>query len=166
MRAPAIPAPRQSWAYRMEWVETALRLLVATVIGGIFGLDRDLHGKPTGVRTLGIVGLGSALVVVASMDMAAPVRNDFNAVSRVIQGVLTGIGFLGAGVIVRGMRQSRVHGLTTAACTWLVACLGVVCGFAAWPVIVIAVSLAILVLLAGGPIERFFHSRGYGAGDD
>jgi len=150
----------------MELIETALRLAVATVIGGIFGLDRDLHGKPTGVRTLGIVGLGSALVVVACMDMSASIRGDFNAVSRVIQGVLTGIGFLGAGVIVRGIRQSRVHGLTTAACTWLVACLGVVCGFASWPVIVIAVGLALLVLVAGGPIERFFHRRGYRAGDD
>jgi putative Mg2+ transporter-C (MgtC) family protein len=150
----------------MEWIEIALRLLVATFIGGLFGLDRDLHGKPTGVRTLGIVGLGSALVVVACMDLGASVRGDFSAASRVIQGVLTGIGFLGAGVIVRGIRQSRVHGLTTAACTWLVACLGVVCGFASWRVIAIAVGLALLVLLTGGPVERFFHRRGFGAGDD
>lgn len=143
----------------MDWLEIAVRLAAATLIGGIFGLNRDLHGKPTGVRTLGIVGLGSALVVVAWMDPGGPMRSDVSAVSRVIQGVLTGIGFLGAGVIVRGVSQSRVHGLTTAACTWLVACIGVVCGFAGWKVIAIAVALAFLILILGGGVEKFFHQH-------
>ena len=143
----------------MDWIEIALRLVAATLIGSIFGLNRDLHGKPTGIRTLGLVGLGSALVVVACMDFPASAGANFTAASRAIQGVLTGIGFLGAGVIVRGMGGSRVHGLTTAACTWLVACLGIVCGFAGWRVIVIAVVLALLVLTLGGRIERLFHGE-------
>ena len=84
---------------------------------------------------------------------------DFSAASRIIQGILTGIGFLGAGVIVRGVGTTRVHGLTTAACTWLTACLGTVCGFAQAPVIVIALVLTIAILVVGGPIERWFHSR-------
>ncbi|HEY4821894.1 MAG TPA: MgtC/SapB family protein [Xanthobacteraceae bacterium] len=143
----------------MDWIEIALRLSAATLIGGVLGLNRDLHGKPTGVRTLGLVGLGSAMVVVAVVNTAPAGTGDFSAASRVVQGILTGIGFLGAGVIVRGVGKGRVHGLTTAACTWLTACLGTVCGFAHAPVIVIAIVLTVVVLIFGGPIERWFHAR-------
>ena len=142
----------------MDWIEIALRLSAATLIGGVLGLNRDLHGKATGVRTLGLVGLGSAMVVVAVVN-AGPGTGDFSAASRIVQGILTGIGFLGAGVIVHGARTQRVHGLTTAACTWLTACLGTVCGFAHPPLIVIAGILTAAVLIFGGPIERWFHSR-------
>ena len=143
----------------MDWIEIALRLSAATLIGGVLGLNRDLHGKPTGVRTLGLVGLGSAMVVVAVVNTGPAGSGDFSAASRIVQGILTGIGFLGAGVIVRGVGKARVHGLTTAACTWLTACLGTVCGFAHAPVIVIAVVLTAAVLIFGGPIERWFHAR-------
>jgi putative Mg2+ transporter-C (MgtC) family protein len=143
----------------MDWTEIALRLAAATLIGGALGLNRDLHGKPTGVRTLALVGLGSAMVVVAAVNTGLPGAVDFSAASRIVQGILTGIGFLGAGVIVRGVGNNRVHGLTTAACTWLTACLGTVCGFAHVPVIVIALVLTIAILVVGGPIERWFHSR-------
>jgi len=143
----------------MDWIEIALRLSAATLIGGVLGLNRDLHGKPTGVRTLGLVGLGSAMVVVAVVNTGPAGSGDFSAASRIVQGILTGIGFLGAGVIVRGVGKGRVHGLTTAACTWLTACLGTVCGFAHAPVIVIAVVLTAAILIFGGPIERWFHAR-------
>ena len=143
----------------MDWIEIALRLSAATLIGGVLGLNRDLHGKPTGVRTLGLVGLGSAMVVVAVVTTGPAGSGDFSAASRIVQGILTGIGFLGAGVIVRGVGKGRVHGLTTAACTWLTACLGTVCGFAHAPVIVIAIVLTVVVLIFGGPIERWFHAR-------
>ncbi len=142
----------------MDWIEIALRLSAATLIGGVLGLNRDLHGKATGVRTLGLVGLGSAMVVVAVVN-TGPGAGDFSAASRIVQGILTGIGFLGAGVIVHGARTQRVHGLTTAACTWLTACLGTVCGFAHPPLIVIAGILTVAVLIFGGPIERWFRSR-------
>jgi putative Mg2+ transporter-C (MgtC) family protein len=143
----------------MDWIEITLRLSAATLIGGVLGLNRDLHGKPTGVRTLGLVGLGSAMVVVAVVNTGSG-TGDFSAASRIVQGILTGIGFLGAGVIVHDARSTqRVHGLTTAACTWLTACLGTVCGFAQAPVIVIAGLLTAAVLIFGGPIERWFHAR-------
>jgi len=138
----------------MDAVDVILRLGAATLIGGVIGLDRDLHRKPTGVRTLGLVGLGSALAVMAVVD-----HDDINAVSRVIQGVLTGIGFLGAGVIIRPAAHSRVHGLTTAACTWLTACVGVVCAVAHWKVIFVGVPLVFAVLYLGGPIEKAIHRR-------
>ena len=143
----------------MDWIEIALRLSAATLIGGVLGLNRDLHGKPTGVRTLGLVGLGSAMVVVAVVNAGPAGSGDFSAASRIVQGILTGSGFLGAGVIVRGVGKGRVHGLTTAACTWLTACLGTVCGFAHAPVIVIAIVLTAVILIFGGPIERWFHAR-------
>ena len=140
----------------IDWPDAVIRLTAATVIGGAIGLDREAHGKPTGVRTLGIVALGSALVVLASQH---PGGADANAGSRVIQGVITGIGFLGAGVILRNPTGKRVHGLTTAAAIWLTACIGVACGLGAWPLVITSVVLAALILAFGRPIERAFVRR-------
>jgi len=138
----------------MDIIDIAARLGGALLVGGAIGLNRDLHGKPTGVRTLSLVGLGSALAV-----MAVTNSGDINAVSRITQGVLTGIGFLGAGVIVRAARDQHVHGLTTAACVWLTACVGVVCGVAEWQVIFVGVPLVFAVLIFGGRIEKAIHRR-------
>jgi putative Mg2+ transporter-C (MgtC) family protein len=136
----------------MDIIDIALRLGAAMVVGGALGMNRDLQGKPTGLRTLSLVALGSALAV-----MAVTRSGDINAISRVIQGTLTGIGFLGAGVIVRTVDGEHVHGLTTAACTWLTACVGVVCGVAEWQLIVVGVPLVFAVLHLGGPIEHAIH---------
>src|SRR5262245_26793237 len=142
----------------MELTEIFMRLGAATLLGALIGLNRDLHGKPTGVRTLGVVGLASALVVMAGNDFAPADTKHWDAMSRVIQGLITGIGFLGAGVIMRdNAEHTRVHGLTTAACIWLTACLGVVCGIGAWRAALVAVALVFVVLLIGGPIERLMH---------
>ena len=133
-----------------DWLEVALRLGVASLLGGAIGLNRDLHHKPSGLRTLSIVGLGSALAVLA-------VGSDTAAASRIMQGLVTGIGFLGAGVILRDQSNGKVHGLTTAAAIWTTACLGAVCGLGAWrPVLVAAVIMA-LILAVGGKIEKAVH---------
>jgi len=137
-----------------DLAEIILRLGGATLIGTAIGLNRDLHGKPIGVRTLGLVGLASAIAVLAVADGA-----DHNPASRVIQGVLTGIGFLGAGVILRPHTDGRVHGLTSAACAWATACLGLVCGLAAWPIVATGVVLVFILLILGGPFERMSHRR-------
>jgi putative Mg2+ transporter-C (MgtC) family protein len=137
----------------MTDLDVILRLGAATLIGAAIGLNRDLHGKPIGVRTLGLVGLASAIAVLA----VAPAGGEgvhFDATSRVIQGVLTGIGFLGAGVIVRRTVGKQVHGLTSAACAWTTACLGLVCGLAAWPIVATGVVLVFVLLIFGGPFER------------
>jgi putative Mg2+ transporter-C (MgtC) family protein len=138
----------------MEWIEITLRLGAAMLAGAALGLNRDLHSKPTGVRTLGLVGLGSALAV-----MAVSSGGSFDAVSRVVQGIVTGIGFLGAGVIVRAPEGYRIHGLTTAACTWLTACLGAVCAVAQWPAFIVSIVLIFALLIFGGPIEKFIKRR-------
>jgi putative Mg2+ transporter-C (MgtC) family protein len=112
------------WRAVMDTLDIALRLGTATLVGVVLGLNRDLHGKVTGVRTLGLVCLGSALAV-----LSVHAVNGTDA-SRVIQGIVTGVGFLGAGVIVRNNKGRHVHGLTTAACVWVAACIGAACGCA------------------------------------
>src|SRR5689334_12411306 len=123
----------------MDIMEIAIRLSVAALAGVALGLNRDLRGKPTGVRTLGLVGLASAAAVIA----VGGTGND--AASRVIQGIVTGIGFLGAGVIIRNDSGKRVHGLTTAACVWLTACAGAACGVGEWRLIAAAAPLVFLL---------------------
>jgi putative Mg2+ transporter-C (MgtC) family protein len=140
-----------------DYADIILRLGGATLIGAAIGLNRDLHGKPIGVRTLGLVGLASAIAILAVAPHGAEGVDSLDAESRVIQGVLTGIGFLGAGVIVRRNIENRVHGLTSAACAWTTACLGLVCGLAAWPIVATGVLLVFVLLIFGGPFERMCH---------
>ncbi|OAF10084.1 magnesium transporter [Bradyrhizobium centrolobii] len=147
-----------------DWSEILLRLGVATLAGGVIGLDRDLHGKPIGPKTLGIVGLSTATVVLLAVQFAEPGKIS-DAASRIIQGILTGIGFLGAGVIVRESQRFRVRGLTSAACAFLAACLGIACGVGQWKIVLIALALALVLLTVGRPIERWVH-RLFGGNDD
>jgi putative Mg2+ transporter-C (MgtC) family protein len=144
----------------MDIVDIVLRVVVAAVVGALIGLNRDLHGKPTGVRTLGLVGLGSALAVLAVAG------DDSAAASRVIQGIVTGIGFLGAGVIIRPMAKGQVHGLTTAASVWLTAALGAACGVGAWKLVAVGVPVAFLVLLFGRRLEKLSEQVLGGEPDD
>jgi putative Mg2+ transporter-C (MgtC) family protein len=140
----------------LDWSEIVLRLGAATLAGGLIGLNRDLHGKPIGLRTLGLVGLATATVVV----LAATVDNVTkfpDATSRINQGILTGIGFLGAGVIIHRENRSRVQGLTSAACTWLTACVGIACGAGQWRIVAVALGITFLVLIVGGRTERWLH---------
>jgi putative Mg2+ transporter-C (MgtC) family protein len=140
----------------LDWSEIVLRLGVATLAGGLIGLDRDLHGKPIGLKTLGLVGLATAVVVMLALPQGEPTRIA-DATSRVIQGILTGIGFLGAGVIVRGTHGFRVHGLTSAACVWLAACAGIACGVGQWPIVSVGLAIAFVLLLIGHRLERWLH---------
>ncbi|OAX58009.1 MgtC/SapB family protein [Xanthomonas graminis] len=135
--------------------DIVLRLGAAALAGGAIGLNRDLHGKPIGVRTLGLVGLATAMVVL----LADPIGNGgfTDAGSRVIQGILTGIGFLGAGVIYHTQRHVRVHGLTSAACAWLTACIGIMCGAGHWRIVTVSLVITFVILLFGGRVERALH---------
>lgn len=139
-----------------DWSEIMLRLGFAALAGGAIGLNRDLHGKPIGLRTLSLVSLATAMIVLLSDPTGDPGRFT-DATSRVIQGILTGIGFLGAGVIFHAEKHSRIHGLTSAACTWLTACIGIMCGAGQWPIVAIALVITFIILVAGGPTERRLH---------
>jgi putative Mg2+ transporter-C (MgtC) family protein len=140
----------------METTEIAIRLGVAALAGAALGLNRDLHGKPTGVRTLALVGLASALIVIA-------VGNGEGDVSRVMQGIVTGIGFLGAGVIIRSENGKHVHNLTTAACVWLTACVGMACGVGQWRLLAVGAPIVAMILLFGGALEKWVHRHWPGA---
>ena len=120
-------------AYNIPGIqEIILRLGFATVVGGTIGLNRDLHGKPAGLRTHALVTLGAALLALTSLQISTTLGGSVSdSLSRVIQGIVTGIGFLGAGVIIWN-QAGHVHGLTTAATIWMAASLGVVCGVGYW----------------------------------
>jgi putative Mg2+ transporter-C (MgtC) family protein len=147
----------------MDYWDISARLVVALLFGCIIGLERNLRGKPTGMKTLGLVALGAAVVTMASMGFASlDGAYGHDALSRAIQGVITGIGFLGAGVIVRNNESSKVKGLTTAASIWITAGIGIVCGMGAWRVAGIGLLLVMLLFLVGHPIERLLHRRWLG----
>ena len=148
----------------LDWPEIVLRLGVATLAGGLIGLNRDLHGKPIGLKTLALVGLATAMVVVLA-DPSGDTAKISAEASRVIQGILTGIGFLGAGVIVRAEHHFRVRGLTSAACTWLTACVGIACGTGQWRIVVVALAITFTLLMVGHRLERWLH-RTLGGRDD
>ena len=135
--------------------EIALRLGTALVLGGALGLNRELHGKPAGLRTHALVTLGAAVAtLVALRSPNVSMAIDPNAISRIVQGILTGIGFLGAGVILRDP-SGHITGLTTASTIWICAVLGIVCGLGYWLILAIALALTLFALFFGKPIERF-----------
>ncbi len=136
----------------MTPIEVLCRIAAAVLVGGAIGLNRDLRGKPAGVRTHALVSLGAAVATVVA-GLTSP---DPTAVSRVIQGIITGIGFLGAGVILHPDGRS-VRGLTTAATIWVSATLGIACGVGLWVPVAFGTGFTLLVLVIGGPLERGFH---------
>lgn len=133
-----------------------LRLSLAAVIGGLIGLDREINGQAIGLRTLAIVSMGgcTAVLLLINPNAAGPPPD---ALSRVLQGLLTGVGFLGAGVILRSPDDGRVHGLATAATIWLTSLLGVACGLGNFVVIAVAVPWVLLILVVGAWIEIRIH---------
>ncbi|RYX92777.1 MAG: MgtC/SapB family protein [Comamonadaceae bacterium] len=116
-----------------------LRLTVAAVLGGLLGIERERHGKAAGVRTHMLVAMGSALFVVVSQQ-AGIIATDM---SRVIQGLVAGIGFLGAGTIIKGSGEEKVKGLTTAAGIWMTAAIGVAAGLGLEVTAVLSTVLAL-----------------------
>jgi len=147
-------------------LEIVLRLFAAQLSGMLLGLNRDLHGKPTGMRTLGLVGLSAAAVTSAALGIDAT-SHDMNATSgHVMQGILTGIGFLGAGVILRDAPGIRVHGLTTAATVFVTASLGIVFGTGNWLVGVAALCMALFTLVYAGRLEHSLRNKFHALGRD
>ena len=118
--------------------EVLIRLVVAAVAGGLIGLEREALHKPAGVRTHMLVSLGAALFVLATLSIIP------DEVGRIIAGIATGIGFLGAGTIFRS--KDSVKGLTTAASIWTVAAIGLTVGGGQYVLAIAATILVILIL--------------------
>lgn len=131
----------------------ALRLALALLVGTILGLNRWLHHKSAGIRTHSLVAIGSATAIMLISDF---MQDDAQAVSRVLQGLITGLGFLGAGVIIHEQRSRRVHGLTTAASLWACALIGAAFGAGQFVLGGLALGAILITLALGGPLERLF----------
>ncbi|MEX2598032.1 MAG: MgtC/SapB family protein [Dehalococcoidia bacterium] len=130
-------------------LEMALRLLAATILGAVIGLERERRGRPAGLRTLALVSLGSAgFTVVSAFGFLG------GDPGRVASGVVTGIGFLGAGSILR--EGSGVTGVTTAASIWAVAALGMLVGAGLY---ILAISMTLLILIVLWVLARFEDHR-------
>ena len=139
-----------------------MRLGAAALAGALIGINRDLAPKPIGVRTLGLVALGAATVTVATLQVQGLAENT-DALSRVvqgiIQGVMAGISFIGAGVILRDAQTRTVEGLTTAASVWVTAALGIACGLGAWTTVALALVVALILLVAVARFELFLDAK-------
>jgi putative Mg2+ transporter-C (MgtC) family protein len=139
-----------------QLLETGLRLGAAAGVGIIVGINRDLLNKPIGARTLGLVALGAAIVSLAGVefrDMAAHPDALSRVVQGIIQGIMAGISFIGAGVVLRDPQAHRVEGLTTAATVWVTAALGIACAFAAWRIVAVGLAFALILLVVVGWLE-------------
>lgn len=139
----------------MTTSEIVLRLAAAAAAGAVLGLNRKLRGKSAGLRTHALVALGAALAVLtADLVVGEGAGADRGAITRAIQGIIAGVGFLGGGAILKSGTSDVIRGLTTAASIWLAACVGVACGAGYWKPAAISLGLALLVLVLGGPLER------------
>ncbi len=143
----AISAPDSLW-------EVAGRLGLATLLGAGIGLNREWLRKPAGLRTNALVALGGALFTIIGLLLNA---GDLTSASRILQGVAAGIGFIGAGVIMRRPESSDVQGLTTAAAIWIVSAIGIAVGVGLWRTSVIALSIGLFVLIIGDAVDRLLR---------
>jgi len=128
-----------------------IRVIAAVLLGGFLGIERERTGKPAGFRTHILVCLGTAVVVLACTE----VKMSVDGLSRVVQGIVTGIGFIGAGSILKLSEQREIKGLTTAAGLWMTAIIGISVGLGALGLAVIGTLLALFVL----SLEHVVDSR-------
>ena len=145
--------------------EVLIRIAAAAFMGAVLGVNRELRDKPAGLKTHALVALAAALVTVTGIHLSTTGgATDTAAATRAVQGIITGIGFLGAGVIMQREGSNDVFGLTTAATIWIAASLGIAAGAGEIVTALFATALSMLVLLLGerleGLLRRFQHSRG------
>jgi putative Mg2+ transporter-C (MgtC) family protein len=117
------------WPGAAHVAQIVVRLVLASVLGGLLGYERERHGKAAGLRTHMLVALGAALFVLVALDAGAAPAD----LTRVIQGIATGIGFVGGGAILKSPQVGAVRGLTTAASVWLTAAVGIAVALAFRP---------------------------------
>ena len=132
-----------------DLVKIIIRLIASFILGGIIGFEREMFGKPAGLRTHILVSLGTTVFVLGCIGAGM----GFDAQSRVIQGIVTGIGFIGAGSILKLETQKNIKGLTTAAGIWMTSAIGVVVGLGELGLAIIATILTVIVLAVISSIE-------------
>lgn len=150
-----LPSPAQA-------IRMTIRLLIAAFLGGILGYERERTGKAAGLRTHMLVSLGSALFVLVPQHLGMQISD----LSRVIQGLVTGIGFIGAGAIIKQKDRQEIHGLTTSAGLWLTASVGIAAGLGAEASAVLGTILAFVILSLLGRVEVPVIKSAQDADDD
>ena len=140
--------------------EIALRLSLAVVAGGVLGFERQWHRKPAGLRTHMMVSLGAATFVLVAFRIFVDASGAHDETTRldplrVIEGLVGGIGFLGAGTILRN--EDTIEGLTTATSVWISGALGAACGAGHYHIAGVAVGLGLVVLMVLGAMEHHWH---------
>lgn len=151
-----------SWPWTAQ---AALRLFIAAVLGGIIGIEREYHGRSAGFRTQTLVAIGSALVMIVSLHFGNIYGNKSAETAfridpaRMAYGIMAGIGFLGAGAIIR--YNIGVRGLTTAASLWCTAAVGLACGFGMFEIAAIAAGLVVCVLFVLSRLDIAIPSKSY-----
>lgn len=138
-----------------QLIRVTSRLLTALIIGTAIGLQRELTHKPAGLRTHMLVGLGTALFIVSAAE--AGIQTD--SLSRIVQGLATGIGFLGGGAILKLTSEREIHGLTTAAGIWMTAAASAAAGLGQISVALIGTLLGLVVLIVFRKIEKELGHR-------
>jgi putative Mg2+ transporter-C (MgtC) family protein len=126
----------------MQLTRVVVRLTVAVALGGLLGYERELRGTSAGLRTHMLVALGSALFVLVPLEAGITPAD----LSRVLQGVIAGIGFLGAGAIIKLSQEQEIKGLTTAASVWLTAAIGVAAGMGRESTAIVSTLFALFIL--------------------
>jgi putative Mg2+ transporter-C (MgtC) family protein len=134
-------------------VDMVWRLLLAAGLGAAIGLEREYRQKPAGLRTNILIAVGSALFTILSVEMTRHLGDP----SRVAGQIVTGIGFLGGGAIMRN--RDTVHGMTTAATIWVNAAIGVAAGLGQYSLATFTAALTLVVLIVLPPIEIYFERR-------
>jgi putative Mg2+ transporter-C (MgtC) family protein len=136
-----------------------LRLLAASLLGGLIGLERDMHGRPAGLRTHLLVSLGAAVFMILSDQVSRMATGAFSDPGRIAAQIVTGIGFLGAGAIIK--EGINVRGLTTAACLWTVAAVGMASGAGLYTLAVATTVIALMCLIVLKRLERLYAKDSY-----
>jgi putative Mg2+ transporter-C (MgtC) family protein len=137
----------------MTFDDAMLRLLLAAALGAALGLEREYRPKPAGLRTNMLIALGAALFTMVSVTISGPA----GPADRIAAQIVTGIGFLGGGAILRG--RGGVHGMTTAATIWVNAAVGMAAGSGLRAIAAAATAMTLIVLIVLPPIEAYFERR-------
>jgi putative Mg2+ transporter-C (MgtC) family protein len=147
--------------FSQQDLDLAVRLVVATFLGGLIGFERESNGKDAGVRTYSLVCLGSALFMILSFKIFEMYRAENAGLdpSRIAAQIVSGIGFLGAGAIMRF--EKSVKGLTTAAGIWTAAGIGMACGLGLYHAALITTALALTILIAFAKLDQFFGGKDF-----
>ena len=148
-----------------EQLDIAVKLVIATVLSGLIGIEREFHGRAAGLRTHILVCLGSAIIVVCANTMfdrfASQGADSVFRIDpwRIAAGIVTGIGFLGGGTILKS--NDLIRGLTTAACIWFMAAIGIIVGFGQYTAAIIGTIIGLAVLLGLDPVGHRIPSIKY-----